>query len=180
MSGGRRAVSDIRLLPETAADFAAIAQVVEDAFGRGDEARVVERLRASENYVPELALVAVRDGAVVGHVMFTHAPLRLADGGVRDVLILAPLSVTPAMQRSGVGGALMCRGFEVADGMGEPLIVVLGHASYYPRHGFEPAGVRGIEPPHPAMAPSFFVRPLRAYDATLRGRVEFPRAFGEE
>lgn len=172
-------MTSISIRPETPDDFAAIATVVRDAFGRDDEARVVERLRRSGRYVPELALVALREGAIAGHVMFTYAPLRLGGGGERDVLLLAPLSVTPPLQRQGIGGALVRSGLEIADAMGEPLALVLGHASYYPRHGFGLASGHGIEPPDPAMAESFFVRPLRAYDAALRGRVSFPAAFGE-
>lgn len=172
-------MTEITIRAETPADFPAIARIVEDAFGRAEEARVVERLRASENYVPELALVAAAEGSVAGHIMFTYAPLHLDDGGTRRVLILAPVAVTPRLQKQRIGDRLIRRGFEIAESREEPLIVVLGHPSYYPRLGFRPASEFGIAPPSPELAGAFFAFPLTRYDPALRGRVEFPPAFDE-
>jgi putative acetyltransferase len=59
---------------------------------------------------------------------------------------LAPLAVTPARQRSGVGSALVRSGLEECARRGFGAVIVLGHASYYPRFGFVPAsrfGIRG-------------------------------------
>ena len=49
-----------------------MARVVEAAFGRPGEVRMVEAIRASAGYVPELAFVAEDDGEVVGHVMLSY------------------------------------------------------------------------------------------------------------
>jgi len=84
--------------------------VVEAAFGRPNEARLVELLRASEYYVPELALVAEEDGAVVGHIMFSYVTLLRANDETR-VLCLSPLAVSPE-QRRGSGSALVEAGIE--------------------------------------------------------------------
>jgi predicted N-acetyltransferase YhbS len=43
--------------PETPADFGEIARVVEAAFGKPDEAAMVEAIRNSSGYIPELSLV---------------------------------------------------------------------------------------------------------------------------
>ena len=57
-------------------------------------------------------------------------------------------------------------------------MLVLGHPGYYPRFGFRPAHELGITPPDDDIpADAFMAIPLRAYDATLRGRVVFPPAF---
>ena len=67
------------------------------------------------------------------------------------------------------------KALRLADKRGEPLVVVLGHPTYYPRFGFRPASSLGIEPPDPSMPDeAFMVVPLGAYDSTLRGRVTFP------
>ena len=166
---------DIR--PERPDDYDAIARVVAAAFGRALEAELVARIRASDRYVPELALVAVEDGAVAGHTMFSYATLVAGEGEERDVLQLSPVAVAPERQRDGIGGALIREGIAIATERREPLVVVLGHAEYYPRFGFEPCRRHGIEPPHPAMEPNFFVLPLPGHDARLRGRVVFPPAF---
>ena len=162
--------------PERRADHGAVARLVTAAFERPNEALLVERIRASINYVPELALVAEEEGEVVGHVLLSHVGLR--DGRTRTILELAPLAVAPGRQRRGVGSALVRAALERAEDRGEPLVAVLGHAAYYPRFGFEPARRHGIEPPAPRIPDALFmVRRLRAYDERYRGRVMLPPAF---
>lgn len=124
-------------------------------------------------YVPELALVAESEGETLGHVMLTYADL---DG--RRVLSLAPLAVKPGRQRDGVGIALTREALAKADEQSEPLVIVLGHPTYYPRFGFEPARAHGIEPPNPQIPDEvFMVVRLRAYDPVFRGRITYPPAF---
>ena len=161
--------------PERPDDFETIADVVEAAFGQSNIVQLVERIRASDRYVPELALVAVEDGAVVGHTMLSYATL--VGDEEYDVLQLSPVAVTPTRQRAGIGGALITAGIDEADARSEPLVVVLGHPDYYPRFGFEPAGACDIEPPSPELAAAFMVLRLSAYDKRYHGRVVFPPAF---
>ena len=137
---------------------------------------MVEAIRASDAYVPELALVAEAGGEVVGHVMFSYATLRGDEE--RRVLCMAPVSVAPAWQSKGVGGALIREGIARCEARGEPLVHVLGHPGYYPRFGFEPARPHGIEPAD-ARTPdgaSMMIK-LSAYDARYRGRLVYPPAF---
>lgn len=165
---------NIRL--ERPEDFKAIDEVVTAAFGQPDEAELVRRLRASEYYVPELTFVAEDSGNLIGHIMLSFADL---DGGEpRRILSLAPLAVSPSSQRTGVGIALTETALAAADDRGEPLVIVLGHPSYYPRFGFEPARANRIEPPIPDLPDDvFMVRKLRAYSPTIHGTVRYPSAF---
>ncbi len=164
----------MHIRPECPKDFDAIHYVVAAAFGQPDEADLVRRLRESDCYVPELALVAEEGDEIVGHVMLTYAEL----GGSKRVLSLAPLAVTPDRQRDGIGIALTKAALQRADERNEPLVVVLGHPEYYPRFGFEPARAHGIEPPDDAIPDDvFMVVRLKAYDPSLRGRITYPAAF---
>ena len=66
---------DIR--PEIPADYDEIRQLVRRSFEtaehtNGDEYNLVGRLRNSRAYIPELSLVAERDGKLAGHIMFTQ------------------------------------------------------------------------------------------------------------
>jgi len=161
--------------PERPADYDAIARVTAAAFERENEARLVELVRASGNYVPELSLVA-DDGEIVGHTMLSYA--RLTGDEAYDVLVLAPVSVTPERQQQGIGSALIERAIELADARGAPLVQLLGHPSYYPRFGFEPARAHGIEPPDPRIPDAaFMVRKLSSYHPRYRGRLTYPPAF---
>jgi putative acetyltransferase len=170
-------MDDVLIRPEKADDVAAIARITEAAFGRADEAVVVETIRASEHYLPELSLVAERAGDIIGHVMVSFVLLHTGSG-VRRVLQLAPVSVEPAHQSGGVGSALIREALARADAMREPVVLVLGHAGYYPRFGFEPGRALGIEPPSQAIADNVWMaRRLSSYTADLRGTVEFTPAF---
>ncbi len=163
--------------PEAPDDFDAIHALVAAAFGQGNEAELVRRLRASDVYLPELALVAEVDGVVTGHVLISYVTLLNDDEEFR-VLSLAPLAVTPERQGQGIGGALVEAGLKIADERGEPLVVLLGHPAYYPRFGFEIASGHGIEPPYDGVADAaFMVGRLSAYDERYRGRIVYPPAF---
>ncbi len=146
------------------------------AFGRPDEALLVERILASDRAVPELSLVAEEGGEVVGHVLFSHVDV-LTDHGARQVLALAPLAIRPDRQRQGIGTALTEAGLAAAGKLNEPLVVVLGHRDYYPRFGFVPSDELGITPPPDYPQSDFFALPLPAYDPAIRGQVVYPPAF---
>jgi putative acetyltransferase len=88
------------------------------------------------------------------------------------------MSVRPDRQRQGVGRALVGAALGAADDRGEPLVLVEGVPSYYPQFGFLPASELGFERPDPRIPEAaWMVRPLRAYDPALRGRVVYPAFF---
>jgi putative acetyltransferase len=104
------------------------------AFENGPEALLVDKLRAScKDY---LAFVAILDGAIVGHILFTPATV---DGSSTVGMGLAPMAVLPSHQRKGIGSQLVRYGLEHLRQSGCPFVIVLGHPGYYPRFGFEVA-----------------------------------------
>ncbi len=129
----------------TVEDRPGVRDLVAEAFGGTDEVELVEWVWSSAARLPALDLVAEDDdGAVVGHVLHSRAWI-----GECDVAALAPLAVSPATQRRGVGSALVTEALRRADAAGEVLVVLLGHPAYYPRFGFRPARSLGLEPPGP-------------------------------
>ena len=84
--------------------------------------------------------------------MMSWATLR-NDAGERPVLMLSPLAVSPARQRSGIGGALVRAVTQLADHRREPLVILEGSPVYYPRFGFKDARTHGIALPLPDWAP---------------------------
>jgi putative acetyltransferase len=171
-------IEDVVIRPEREADHAAIADVVRGAFvDHPDEvATFVERIRASEHFVPELALVAEDDTGVIAHVMLSFVDVV---GGSRPrILNLTPMSVRPDRQRRGVGSTLIRAALERAERAGEPAVLVEGIAAYYPRFGFERASALGFVAAHPKIPdPAFMVKRLAGYRADLAGRVVYPPAF---
>jgi putative acetyltransferase len=163
---------------ELAGDEAAISAVTAAAFARPGEdapaeAPLVDWLRASPAWIPELSLVAVDpDGEIAGHVLCTRGTV---DGAA--VLALGPLSVRPDRQRAGVGKALMHAVLGAADALCEPMVVLLGSTGYYPRFGFRMASEYGIRPQRPEWEEGFQVRALTAYDPAVRGEFAYPEPF---
>ncbi|MBK5224030.1 MAG: N-acetyltransferase [Acidimicrobiia bacterium] len=165
---------------EVADDHAAVAAVVEAAFGSPAEARLVDAIRASSEYIAELALVAELDGRVVGHVMISRATL--VDGEhERRIVMLSPLAVSPEQHGRGIGSALVREVTTRADGCGEPLVVLEGDPGFYGRLGFEHALARGIEITLPSWAPPEAAQVMRlsSYDPAWRGHVVYPPTFDE-
>jgi len=158
--------------PETAADRDAIRKTNDEAFGGTIEAKLVDAIRASDRYVPELSLVAVSEGQTLGQVISSYVDV---EPGARRVLQVGPLAVLPSHQRRGIGTALMWETIRVAETRAEPLLLIEGNPAYYERFGFTRADAVGIEPPEEAHGPRYFmIRPLATYDPRFRGRAIYP------
>jgi predicted N-acetyltransferase YhbS len=159
---------------EQAGDEDAIRAVHLSAFETGEEAHLVKALRDSDAFIPELSLVAVDGGDIVGHVLLTRVDLEGDQGG--PALALAPIGVREQRQGEGIGWMLTWAAIERAQQLGESLVVLVGHSAYYPRFGFVQAAALGIESPMEV--------PREAWMALVlgpdhpRGTVRYPEAFG--
>ena len=171
-------MSQLEIRQETAQDYAAVYQLVKDAFASaehcdGNEQELVSALRASSAFIPELSLVAVADGNIVGHILFTKVLV-----GEHTALALAPLSVRPAYQRQGVGFALMKAGHSAAQKLGYDYSIVLGSSKYYPKIGYVPASTYGILSPFDVPDENFMALRLTDGAKALNGTVKYDKAFG--
>jgi putative acetyltransferase len=169
----------ITIRPETAEDYAAIREVNALAFGREVEARLVEALRGLPDFIPELSLVAIEAGRVVGHILFSPMVIETKDGAV-PALALATIAIRPEFQNQGIGSELVRDGLERCRNLGHRIVVVVGHPAYYPRFGFSPARERGLQAPFPVPDEAFLALELApgALDGVV-GMVSYPPAFGE-
>jgi putative acetyltransferase len=138
------------------------------------EANLVDELRADGDLLAPLCLVAVREEVVVGHVAMSRA---LLDDHPVALVALGPLGVLPEVQGAGIGSALVHATLAAADALGERGVVLLGHPTYYPRFGFEPAVDHGITPPQDWGPAHFMLRRLGAWGDGLSGRFRYAPAF---
>lgn len=165
----------MNIRPEQTTDMAAIAQVLTLAFGQNNEARLVECLRQSNEFIPELALVATVEQTIVGHILFTTA--QLIGSASHPILTLAPLAVHPRYQRQGIGSALIQAGLAIATQRSELLVTVLGHSDYYPRFGFEIAAEYNIHAPFEVSKEAFMIWRSPRYTSACQGTVVYPDCF---
>lgn len=125
------------LREETTADIEAIRIVNRRAFAQDQEGNLVDALRANDAVL--LSLVAIVNDEVVGHIMYSPATVGELEGAG-----LAPMAVLPEYQRQGIGSRLVEAGNQRLKDAGCPFIIVLGHAEFYPRFGFQPASNYGL------------------------------------
>lgn len=137
----------VEIRPESPADARCIRDVLIAAFETDAEATLVDQLRCDGAYIGALSLVAVRDDAVIGHILLTQGSIESDAAPPVPALALAPMAVLPDCQRNGIGTALVHRALTNAAAFGHELVIVLGHPDYYPRFGFVPASTYGIMSP---------------------------------
>jgi putative acetyltransferase len=160
---------------ETDRDRDAIFRVNRLAFGRDDEARLVDALH-SGGFVC-LSLLAEMAGHIAGHVLFSQLTIEGRDG-LLSALALAPLAVVPEFQRQGIGSELVRRGLDLCRERGHRIVLVVGHPQFYPRFGFSHALTRGLC--SPCAGGSFMAAELM--EGALRGvtgAVHYPPPFAD-
>ncbi|MCL2820557.1 MAG: N-acetyltransferase [Oscillospiraceae bacterium] len=163
--------------PETPDNYYAVEELTREAFWEfweEDEDRImcnehllVHKLRSVKALVPELNCVAVLDGQIVGHIIYTKSWIESEDGTKHDTLTFGPLSVKPEFQSRGIGRALMQHTFEIGRKLGFPAVLIFGIPDYYPRVGFRRAAEFGITTSDGAVFDPFMVYLL--YEGALDG-----------
>lgn len=132
----------IEIRNETSDDRPAVRELNEWAFGRPNEATLVEMLRLANKAL--VSLVALDQGRVVGHILFSPVTVALASENFSGVG-LGPMSVLPEVQNKGIGSRLVREGLEACRRKGYDAVVVLGHTKFYPRFGFSKAKDYGLD-----------------------------------
>ena len=144
-----------------------IHEVVARAFGREAEAELVDQLRANGGSV--VSLVAIDHSSIIGHVMLSimKAPFQ--------ALGLAPVSVRPDRQVSGIGSSLVREALARAKLRGWDAVFVLGDPRFYRRFGFSSEQARGFTSAY--AGPHFMVLPMRNSLPTTTGCIAYDAAF---
>jgi putative acetyltransferase len=164
----------MQIREETSADAPEIAALTRAAFGGDYEVSLIENLRAARLVI--VSLVAVQEGTVVGHILFSDLAVEVGKRRVKAAA-LAPMAVRSDRRRRGIGSQLVQAGLNVARDRGYEAVIVLGHSNYYPRFGFSPALTASLVAPFGGK--SFMG--LELVHGSLsggRGSVSYPEAFG--
>jgi len=179
----------MKLRLETEADHVAVHNIHAAAFETDAEARLVSALRANAH--PIVSIVAVDDSEeVFGHILFTPVTLspelspeprpETSPTPAETIMGLAPMAVSPALQRQGIGSDLVRAGLEQCAEIGTLAVIVLGHPDYYPKFGFQPASTFGLRSTYDVPDEVFMARELVPDGlADRNGIVHYHPAFGE-
>jgi len=161
--------------PEGAGDVAVIRDINLAAFPTAHEADLVEALRADPRaWLPGLSWLAETPGGEpAGYALLTRCHV-----GDAPALALGPCAVVPEHQRRGAGSAAIRAALAAARELGENLVVVLGHAGYYPRFGFTPASGYGIRPPFEVEDAYMMALALDPARPVPTGVIRYAEAFG--
>jgi putative acetyltransferase len=167
----------LTILPEAPEDRASIHYINKEAFGRNQEADLVDKLR--KRGVLTVSLIAVQDTVIVGHIAFS--PVEIAsEKSSFGALTLAPVAVLPAHQNKGIGSQLVTAGLQECRRQGHEIVVLAGHPNYYPRFGFVRAYPKGIECEFEVPDEVWMVAELKQGAlAGRRGKVKFQPEFRE-
>lgn len=162
---------EFKIRQEQEKDHQAVYNLIEQAFRNmnGSDHRehfLVERLRKSEAFIPELSLVAESKSEIIGHILMTKVEIVSEDKNATS-LGLAPVSVLPEFQGQGVGGALIREAHKQAAGLGYGSVVLLGHKDYYPKFGYKKALNFGIK--FPFDVPDEFCMVIELLPDSLQG-----------
>jgi predicted N-acetyltransferase YhbS len=174
---------EIKVRMEQKSDYDTIVSITDIAFktmpyADGNEHELVKNLHKSEDFIPELSLVAEHKGRVIGHIMFTKAGI-IDKNLIHPCLTLAPVSVHPDFQNLGIGSKLIREGLRIAREMGFRSVNVLGHPAYYPRFGFRNAGEYGIKLPFDVPDGAFMCMELQERGLKgISGTVLYAKEFG--
>jgi predicted N-acetyltransferase YhbS len=163
---------------ESEADFAKVYELNKISFNQDNEAKLVDLLRKSTAFIPDLSLVAVLDNKIVGHILFTKIIIKDDKGRENDSLALAPMAVIPEFQKRGIGAQLIMQGLNKAKELGHKSVIVLGHEHYYPKFGFVAAEKWRIKSPYNVPTNVFMGIEL-AIDGlkNVTGTVQYPKEF---
>ncbi|MDR3051784.1 MAG: N-acetyltransferase [Oscillospiraceae bacterium] len=179
-------MSDTSLRLEGPTDYEAVERLTFAAFetmelpGRThtNEHFLAHLLRDDPGFVPELDFVAVRDGELIGSIMYSKCGIIRPDGTVSDALVFGPVSVKPELHRQGVGTLLIQHSLHRARALGYRAVLITGHPGYYHRFGFIPAGSFGLTMPNGASFDAFMALELEdGYLGTAGGKWQWCHAF---
>ena len=132
---------EIRL--EQKNDYRIVEELTREAFWNlhvpgCNEHLLAHALRSSPSFIPALDFVALKDGCIVGNIMYCRSTVKDQEK-IHDVITFGPISVLPEFQKQGIGSALIVHSLRAAADMGLKAVLIYGDPDYYHRFGFKSA-----------------------------------------
>jgi predicted N-acetyltransferase YhbS len=163
--------TELIIRQETISDYDEVYQLVKISFESneatdGTVPDYLSELRAKEVYIPELSLVAEKDGQIVGQITLYKTDITTSEGKHTE-LLLSPISVHPNFFRQGIARAMTEDAMSRARNMGFGAVFLCGNPDFYRKLGFVPSYQYSIYHKNDKSAMWSMVREL--YDGALNG-----------
>jgi predicted N-acetyltransferase YhbS len=169
---------------EKVSDYKSVFDLIKNAFeseihSDHREQFLVERLRKSDNFIPELSIVAENNGEIVGYILLTKIKIKNSETEFTS-LALAPVAVKNDYQNNGIGSKLILFAHSKALELNYDSIALLGHENYYPKFGYKTANQFNIKFPFDVPDENCMLIELKK-DALLNvnGTIVYPKEFYE-
>ena len=144
----------LAIRPQQPDDLETIESVNSDAFAEHGGTKAFDQFRRERDDI--LSLVALQGDTLVGHVLFSPVEMQTPTGPVAG-MGLGQLAVMPTWQKQSIGSRLAETGIEQLRKQNCPFIIVVGHATYYPRFGFEQGKNHGVKCQWPGVPDETFM-----------------------
>ena len=105
---------------------------------------VLNQLRNDSAFVPELDLVMLQKGELIGQNMFMRAEITADDGRSVPIMTMGPICIKNELKRKGYGKILLDYSLQKAAGLGCGALCFEGNIDFYGKSGFRPASEFGI------------------------------------
>ena len=158
----------IALVPLAQIDPQAVDALLDRAFGTDRRARTAYRIRTGTSAIAELSFAAIEDGQLAGTIQCWPVALACDGGDSVPMVMVGPVAVEPALQRDGIGRALMAHMLEAvaaSEDAGAGALMLIGDPEYYGRFfGFTAERTAGWRLPGPFEARRLLARGSKVPD----------------
>lgn len=132
---------NIKIRHENENDYRKVEEVAREAFWNlyfpgAAEHVVVNKMRNSKDFMPELTFVIEVDGKIAGGIFYTHSKIVSSDNKKLDTISFGPVFISPKYHRMGLGRKLITHSIEEAKKLGHKAILTLGYDYHYAPYGF--------------------------------------------
>jgi predicted N-acetyltransferase YhbS len=133
----------IKIRTEQPSDYDKVESLVKTSFATNDDGDAtthdyLNELRAKDVFIPELSLVAEKDGKIIGQVVLYKTDITTPTGKHTE-LVLSPICVHPNYFRQGVARAMIDEVLQKAKDMGFGVVFLCGDPIIYGKLGFVPS-----------------------------------------
>lgn len=132
---------NINIRREEAKDYRKVEELAREAFWNlyfpgAAEHVAINKLRKSEDFIPELTYVIEVDDEIAGAIFYSKSKIISEDGTEHKTISFGPVFISPKMHRIGLGRKLITHSIEEAKRLGYKAITTLGYPYHYEPYGF--------------------------------------------